>query len=222
MDGIAVEIGKRILKIRERLGIPQNELAYRAGLSKTYLGELERGQRDNVSVGKLAQIAHILGISMSELFSDIENEQMIWDKDNHLSDTLWQKNYEDTFYPPAITDCEVTTLLQFLVYLPLLPEQDVLNILSQFNGKFEGCELEILKSLNTCIAKIPQSTAKAYADLQAQRLSRTAYMRRAKQAEPGDYCEEEQLDGSDEYTERIKRTIKFFKYLELANKNSIL
>lgn len=222
MDSIAVVIGKRILKIRERLGIPQNELAHRAGLSKTYLGELERGQRDNISVGKLAKIADVLGISMSELFSDIENEQMHWDEDNHLSDALWQKNYEDTFYPPSITECEVTTLLQFLVYLPVLSEQDVLNILSQFNGKFEGCELEILKSLNTCIAKIPQSNAKAYADLQAKHLSRTAYLRRAQQTEPRDYSEEELLEGSDEYSERIKRTIKFFKYWELAKSNSIL
>ena len=222
MDSIAVVIGKRILKIRERLNIPQNELAYRAGLSKTYLGELERGQRDNVSVGKVAKIADVLGISMSELFSDIENEQVHWDQDNHLSDTLWQKNYEDTFYPPVIAECEVTTLLQFLVYLPLLSEQDVLSVLSQFNGQFEGCELEILKSLNTCITKIPQSKAKAYADLQAQRLSRTAYLRRVQQTEHGDYYEEDLQEGSGEYTERIKRTIKFFKYWKLAKSNSIL
>ena len=222
MDSIAVEIGKRILKIREKLGIPQNELACRAGLSKTYLGELERGQRDNVSVGKLAKIADVLGISMSELFSDIENKQMHWDEDNHLTDALWKKNYEETFYPPEITEYDVSTLLQFLVYLPLLPEQDVLNILFKFSGKFEGHELEILKSLNNCINKIPQSKAKAYADLQAQRLSRTAYIHRARQTVNGDSYEVELKDDSGEYSERIKRTIKFFKYLEIATKNSIL
>jgi len=55
--------------VRERLGISQEELADRAGLHRTYLGGVERGER-NLGLLNLIRIAKALGISPAALFED--------------------------------------------------------------------------------------------------------------------------------------------------------
>ena len=52
---------------RASLGISQEELAYRAGLHRTYVSDVERGAR-NPSVGSIEKLARALEISVSMLF----------------------------------------------------------------------------------------------------------------------------------------------------------
>lgn len=56
------------------LGISQEELAFRSGLHRTYISDVERGFR-NVSLENIQNIANALEISISELFANynIEN-----------------------------------------------------------------------------------------------------------------------------------------------------
>lgn len=59
------------LSVRERrhaLGISQEELAARSGLHRTYIGDIERGNR-NVSVVNIVKLARGLGITPSELLA---------------------------------------------------------------------------------------------------------------------------------------------------------
>ncbi len=51
-----VRLGKRIAELREDRGMTQKDLADRAGLSVTFLSEVENGKR-NISMGKLLSIA---------------------------------------------------------------------------------------------------------------------------------------------------------------------
>ena len=44
------------------------ELAFKAGMHRTYLGSIERGER-NPSLKNIAGIAKALGVSLSQLFS---------------------------------------------------------------------------------------------------------------------------------------------------------
>ena len=60
-------LGMAIKTRRALLGISQEELAYRAGLHRTYISDLERGAR-NPSVESIEKLAAALQISVAKLF----------------------------------------------------------------------------------------------------------------------------------------------------------
>jgi transcriptional regulator with XRE-family HTH domain len=59
-------MGARIRAAREAAGLSQEALADIAGLHRTYVGGVERGER-NVTVGSLLTIARSLGLDAREL-----------------------------------------------------------------------------------------------------------------------------------------------------------
>jgi transcriptional regulator with XRE-family HTH domain len=61
--------GARVREERERLGLSQEELADRAGLHRTYLGGVERGER-NLGLLNVVRIARALDLPLPVLFSD--------------------------------------------------------------------------------------------------------------------------------------------------------
>ena len=67
MKTIEKQFGKRVRDLREARGLSQEELAFKAGMHRTYLGGIERGER-NPSLKNIAAIAEALGVSLSELF----------------------------------------------------------------------------------------------------------------------------------------------------------
>lgn len=56
---------------RERIGVSQEELAERAGVHRTYLGGVERGER-NIGLQNIVRIAHALCVSPAALFKDFQ------------------------------------------------------------------------------------------------------------------------------------------------------
>ena len=65
---IKKRFGQRIRELRLRKGLSQEELAFRTGVHRTYLGGIERGER-NPALKNIAAIAKALNITLSELFS---------------------------------------------------------------------------------------------------------------------------------------------------------
>jgi transcriptional regulator with XRE-family HTH domain len=63
---VLASVGRRIRDLRERRRLSQEDLAHEAGLHRTYVGGVERGER-NVSVVNLYRIASALGVAASEL-----------------------------------------------------------------------------------------------------------------------------------------------------------
>ena len=63
---IQVEFGKHLKNKRQELHLTQEELAEKAGLDVTYVGSIERGER-NVSLGNIIALAQALMISPNEL-----------------------------------------------------------------------------------------------------------------------------------------------------------
>ena len=61
--------GSRVKDKRTRLGISQEELAYRSGLHRTYVGSVERGER-NISLENIFILAHALECSPKSLLPD--------------------------------------------------------------------------------------------------------------------------------------------------------
>jgi transcriptional regulator with XRE-family HTH domain len=59
--------GKRMRKVRKAQGLSQEKLGELAGLHRTYIGAIERGE-ESVSVDNVAKIAKALKVKSSELF----------------------------------------------------------------------------------------------------------------------------------------------------------
>jgi transcriptional regulator with XRE-family HTH domain len=59
-------LGERIRQARRARKVSQEQLAFDAGMSVTYLGGIERGER-NPSVKKLCAIARVLGVSVASI-----------------------------------------------------------------------------------------------------------------------------------------------------------
>jgi CheY-like chemotaxis protein/predicted XRE-type DNA-binding protein len=74
VEKIAIEkqLGISVKNWRNRLGLPQDALALRAGLQRSYISDVERGSR-NVSLKSIEKLADALGISVLTLFSDVNS-----------------------------------------------------------------------------------------------------------------------------------------------------
>lgn len=66
-----VALGRAIRELRSRAGISQEDLGERCDLHRTYVGGIERGER-NPSFANLLKIAGALGVSVVELFRHYE------------------------------------------------------------------------------------------------------------------------------------------------------
>lgn len=67
---------------RASLGISQEELAYRAGLHRTYISDLERGAR-NPSLESVEKLAQALEVSVAFLLSNIYVEILLVEDNTH-------------------------------------------------------------------------------------------------------------------------------------------
>jgi transcriptional regulator with XRE-family HTH domain len=65
-DPELVAFGQRVFELREAAGMTQEELARAAGLHWTYIGQIERGER-NLSYKNVRKLAKGLGIDASKL-----------------------------------------------------------------------------------------------------------------------------------------------------------
>lgn len=68
MPEIQVKFGKKIKNIRNKKGFSQEKLASKSGLHRTYISDIERGDR-NVSIRNIEKIAKALGVKPSELLN---------------------------------------------------------------------------------------------------------------------------------------------------------
>ena len=64
------KLGASIRLRREALGLSQESLAQKAGLHRTYIGSVERGER-NVGLDNIIAIARALGCQPSELLRGV-------------------------------------------------------------------------------------------------------------------------------------------------------
>ena len=62
------KLGSRIRDLRARSGLSQEKLAFACELDRTYIGSVERGER-NISVINLNKIANSLDVSLSDLLN---------------------------------------------------------------------------------------------------------------------------------------------------------
>ena len=73
MSDIAKVIGQRIRNYRTSAGLSQEKLAELSGCHPTYIGQLERGEK-NATVESIEKIASALNVSLSKLFEQLGNQ----------------------------------------------------------------------------------------------------------------------------------------------------
>lgn len=76
---IKKEFGLAVRYYREKLRISQEEFADRCGLHRTYISDIERGNR-NVSLENIEAITNGLNITLVELFTQISKQQNLLQK----------------------------------------------------------------------------------------------------------------------------------------------
>ena len=66
-------IGNKLLALRKRIGLTQQELADAAGLSDRTYADIERGET-NMRVGTLLKLCQTLRVTPDEILTESENE----------------------------------------------------------------------------------------------------------------------------------------------------
>lgn len=66
-ERIKKKFGERLRQLRKKNGLSQETLALACDLDRTYIGGVERGER-NISLINIYKIADALGVSAGELF----------------------------------------------------------------------------------------------------------------------------------------------------------
>jgi transcriptional regulator with XRE-family HTH domain len=64
---ILIKFGNRVRDERTKLGISQEELAARAGLHRTYIGMIERAEK-NITLENIQKVCKALGLSIGDFF----------------------------------------------------------------------------------------------------------------------------------------------------------
>jgi transcriptional regulator with XRE-family HTH domain len=67
---LRVRFGQRVLELRKEQGYSQEKYAYVCELDRTYVGGIERGER-NLSLRNIERIAKTLEISLAELMEGV-------------------------------------------------------------------------------------------------------------------------------------------------------
>jgi transcriptional regulator with XRE-family HTH domain len=67
---IAIRFGQKLRALREKQGLTQTEMAYRFGIDRGHLSEIENGKK-NVCLPMLDVLAQGFGITVSELMRKV-------------------------------------------------------------------------------------------------------------------------------------------------------
>ena len=63
---ILIKFGDKVRKIRKTKGLSQEELSFRANLHRTYIGMIERAEK-NITLVNIEKIANALEVNIKEL-----------------------------------------------------------------------------------------------------------------------------------------------------------
>lgn len=65
---ILIKFGNRIREVRVQKGLSQEQLAFKAGLHRTYIGMIERAEK-NITLLNIEKIAKALDIQLKDLLN---------------------------------------------------------------------------------------------------------------------------------------------------------
>lgn len=66
-EKVLIIFGSKVRELRNELSISQAELSYRAGLHRTYIGMIERAEK-NITLVNIEKISKALNVEIKDLF----------------------------------------------------------------------------------------------------------------------------------------------------------
>lgn len=95
MEELSIRIGEGIRELRKAKELSQEELADQASMHYTYIGKVERGEK-NLSLESLVKITKVLDISLGEFFNLVD-PKIVADSDvlSQLIDLLKDRSLEE-------------------------------------------------------------------------------------------------------------------------------
>ncbi len=72
-SNILLRFGQKVKKARREQKISQEELAFKAGLHRTYIGMIERAEK-NITLLNIEKIANALNININYFFDENETD----------------------------------------------------------------------------------------------------------------------------------------------------
>lgn len=66
---ILIKFGDKVREIRKEKGLSQEELSFKANLHRTYIGMIERAEK-NITLVNIEKIANALEVSINDLFDE--------------------------------------------------------------------------------------------------------------------------------------------------------
>ena len=145
-NGTVVQLGKRIRQLRVDANIKQADLAKAAGVNPSYLGLIERGERDAVTVNILENLAKALNVPLCSLFEGIGAEA-------HVDESAFSDVSEHSDRSFA------NFLMWLLYYFPLLPQNEFLDLVeaaSEKKGTVYEVEDFLLMRFKDMVANLPE------------------------------------------------------------------
>jgi len=70
VDSVLVRFGNRVRELRKKKGLSQEGLALESGLDRSYVGGVERGER-NISQENIEKLAKALGVTAAALMRGV-------------------------------------------------------------------------------------------------------------------------------------------------------
>lgn len=106
MSAIAKIVGQRLRYRRQKLGYSQDTVAEKAGLHPTYIGQLERGEK-NATIESIEKICIALDYPMEKLFEKI----IITDE----TETIANQCYELIISQPSRDQNRLLTVIKAII-----------------------------------------------------------------------------------------------------------
>lgn len=72
-ESVLIQIGENVRSARESQGFSQEALAEKAELDRTYVGGVERGER-NITVLSLLKLANALSLKLADLVGEVAHD----------------------------------------------------------------------------------------------------------------------------------------------------
>jgi transcriptional regulator with XRE-family HTH domain len=66
---ILIKFGEKVREVRKKKGLSQEELSFKADLHRTYIGMIERAEK-NITLLNIEKIANALEVSFKDLFNE--------------------------------------------------------------------------------------------------------------------------------------------------------
>lgn len=66
---ILIDFGIKVRESRKKIGLSQEQLSFKADLHRTYIGMIERAEK-NITLVNIEKIANALNVNIKELFNE--------------------------------------------------------------------------------------------------------------------------------------------------------